>query len=486
MTSTLQQAAYNRLGFSVKKTMQIAQKLYEGVQLGSSTVALITYMRTDSLRLSETALKEARSFIKGNYGTNYLPTKAHVYVKGKKAQDAHEAIRPIDTSKAPNTIVHSLSSDEAKLYTLIWQRFVASQMTPACYAQRQVTITGGKYTFKVTGSTLIFDGFLKIYNVEEDEKEKKVKLPADLKEKDSVNLKKLEPKQHFTQPPPRYTEASLVKALEKEGIGRPSTYAAILNTIRKREYTELDKKKHFIPTPLGIKVIDMLVKNLPKIMNLKFTALMEEDLDKIAEGKMKRDELLHEFYDEFSKDLEKFLGTKYKKPVEETKLQCPKCKERQLVIRIGKIGEFVGCSGFPACNFTSNFIREDDGAITLVEPEKPKVLETTCPQCGKNLQERMGRYGKFIACPGYPECKYIHQPKAGFKCPHCKGDIVQKSWRGGKFWGCSNYPKCRFAIFGDIEETTCPQCKMPFLVKKTDKDGKTIIYCWNKECDYKK
>jgi len=483
MTSSLQQAAYNRLGFPVKKTMQIAQKLYEGVQLGDSTTALITYMRTDSMRLSETAIKQARSFIKSNYGTKYLPSKANVYVKGKKAQDAHEAIRPIDTEKIPQAINSYLSKDEANLYNLIWQRFVASQMQPAIYAQRQVTIKGGIYTFKVTGSTLIFDGFLKIYNVEEDEKEKKVKLPADIKEKNPVGLKKIDPKQHFTQPPPRYTEASLVKALEKEEIGRPSTYATILSTIRKRDYTELDKKKQFIPTPLGIKVTNMLVENLPKIMSTKFTALMEEDLDKIAEGTMERDKLLHEFYGEFSKALEKFLGSK--KKVEETNIVCPKCKEHKLVIRLGKAGEFVGCAGFPTCKFTSNFVKKDDGTIKLIAAEKPKVIEATCPKCGKQLEERMGRYGKFIACPGYPECKYIQQTKAGFKCPLCKGDIIQKSWRGGKFWGCSNYPKCRFAIFGDIEETECPKCKTPFLVKKTGKDGKTTVYCSNKECDYK-
>ncbi len=485
MTSSLQQAAYNRLGFSVKKTMMVAQKLYEGVQVGSSTLALITYMRTDSLRLSDTALTQARSFIKGNFGAKYLPSKATAYAKGKKAQDAHEAIRPIDTTQTPQTISSSLSSDEARLYTLIWQRFVASQMKPAIYAQRKITLQGDKFTFSITGSTLIFDGFLKLYDVEEDEQEKKVKLPADIKEKDSVTLKEIDPKQHFTQPPPRYTEGSLVKTLEKEGIGRPSTYATILSTIRKREYTELDKKKHFLPTPLGIKVTDMLEQNLPKIMNRQFTALMEEDLDKIAEGTMDRDDLLHEFYGEFSKDLEKFLG--HKREVEETTLTCPKCKEHKLVIRLGKAGEFAGCAGFPKCKFTSNFIREEDESITLVEPEKPKTVDITCPQCGKKLEERMGRYGKFIACPGYPECKYIYKEKASFKCPLCKkGDVVKKKWRGGSFWGCDNYPKCRFAIFGDIEETPCPQCAIPFLVKKTDEDDKSVIYCWNKECDYKK
>jgi len=487
MTSTLQQAAYNRLGFSVKRTMQVAQKLYEGVQLGNSTTALITYMRTDSLRISDTAIKNVRSFIKTNFSAEYLPAKSLIYVKGKKkggaaAQDAHEAIRPIDTNHEPSEISKYLNSDESKLYTLIWQRFVASQMKSAVYAQRQVVIKSKSYTFKITGSTLIFDGFLKIYNIEEDEKEKKVKLPPTLKEKESAVLKKLDPKQHFTQPPPRFTEASLVKSLENEGIGRPSTYATILNTIRKREYTKLDEKKRFEPTPLGERVTEMLTKNLPKIMNPKFTALMEEDLDKIAEGKMKRDDLLTEFYGEFRKDLEKFLGTKHKKPVEETSLTCPKC-EKPLVIRTGRAGEFVGCTGFPECKFTSNFTRETDNTIKLTEPEKPKLLDEECPKCGKPLQERIGRYGKFTACSGYPKCKYTKQPLAPFKCPLCKSDVSQKAWKGGKFWGCSKYPKCRFAIFGNVEEKPCPLCHMPFLVKK-QKDGKEILECWSKKCSY--
>jgi DNA topoisomerase-1 len=484
MTSTLQQAAYNRLGFAVKKTMQVAQQLYEGVTVGTDSVALITYMRTDSLRVAQTALDATRAFIQDTYGTQYLPAKPLIYEKSKKAQDAHEAIRPIDITKIPDHMRPYLNNDEIKLYTLIWQRFVASQMNAALYAQRQVTIAGGLYTFKVTGSTLLFDGFLKIYISEEDEKEKKIALPNEIAIADTVTLKKLDPKQHFTQPPARYTEASLVKALEKEAIGRPSTYASILATIRKRDYTTLDEKKQFVPTELGNQVTDLLEKNLPKIMNLKFTALMEEDLDKVAEGTMERDALLNEFYREFSSDLEKFAESIPKKTAQPTNLACPQCN-KPLVIRTGKSGAFVGCSGFPQCKFTSNFTTNQDGTISLMKHEQPKLLDTLCPLCGKPLQERRSKYGAFIACSGYPTCKYVQQKKAPFKCPHCASDIVQRTWRGGKFWGCSQYPTCRFAIFGDIQETPCPQCNAPFLAKKVNKDGSATLFCFNKTCSYK-
>ncbi len=490
MTSTLQQAAYNRLGFSVKKTMQIAQKLYEGIPLNdpSTPVALITYMRTDSLKLSDTALKAARGFIDKNYSKEYLPSKANVYERKSKAkaQEAHEAIRPIDVNLTPQKVNKFLPKDAARLYDLIWKRFVACQMKPAEYAQRQVIIVGGKFTFKVTGSTLIFDGYLKVYGVDKDEKdEKKVNLPADIKAKDSVDLKKVNPKQHFTQPPPRYTEASLVKEMEKEGIGRPSTYAAILNTIRARSYTHLDEKKRFVPTELGMTVTKLLVENLPDIMDIKFTAHMEEDLDKIAGGELNRDTLLKAFYKAFEKDLKKFLGEDGKRKVAEpTDITCPKCKKHKLAIRFGKSGEFLGCLGYPECSFTSNFTRDEQGKIKLVKPEKPKLLEEKCPKCGNPLRQLQGKFGPFTACSGYPKCKYIKQNKAGFKCPQDGGDVVERVWKGGKFWGCSNYPKCKFAIFDQIEEKPCPKCKLPFLIKKVDKDGNITLRCSDKKCGY--
>ncbi len=488
MTSTLQQAAYNRLGFSVKKTMQLAQNLYEGVALedAQTPIALITYMRTDSLRISDTALKQGREYIDETFGGSYLPQKAHVYVKGK-AQDAHEAVRPIDIAITPDYVRKYASKDVAELYELIWKRFIACQMKPAIYAQRQVVIQGKEFTFKVTGSTLIFDGFLKVYiDEEEDEEDKKAYIPKDLKEKDPVNLKKISPKQHFTQPPARFTEASLVKGLEKEGIGRPSTYATILNTIRARDYTELDSKKRFLPTELGMTVTKLLNDNLPKIMDIKFTALMEEDLDKIAKGSLERDLLLREFYKDFEKDLAQFKEqTAGKRHAEPTEITCPSCKEHKLAIRIGKTGPFLGCMGYPECSFTANFKRLEDGTIEIVEQEAPKLLDEKCPKCDKPLRQLSGKFGPFIACSGYPECKYIKQTFAGFPCPLDGGQIAKKVWQGKPFWGCVNYPKCKFVVFGDIEETPCPQCKLPFLVKKFDKQGNMTLVCSNKECGYK-
>ena len=486
MTSSLQQAAYNRLGFQVKRTMDLAQNLYEGIPLEdeSTPVALITYMRTDSLRIADSALKECRSFIDNKFGKEYLPSKALIYAKGK-AQDAHEAIRPISVAITPSYVKKYVSPDAAKLYELIWNRFVSSQMKPALYAQRTVTIQGGIYTFKVTGSTLIFDGFLKVYGVEEDENEENGTIPKELKEKEALALSKTTPKQHFTQPPARFTEASLVKELEKEGIGRPSTYATILNTIRARSYTTLDAKRRFNPTELGMTVTKMLSDNLPKIMDYKFTAVMEEDLDKIAQGELQRDDLLNQFYDAFEKDLDTFRG-EARRPADPIGMKCPECKEGELAIRIGKAGHFVGCLRYPECKFTSNFKRAEDGTIELIATEGPKLLEEKCPNCGKQLRSLMGRFGPFIACSGYPECKYIQQTKAQFPCPLDKGEVLKKQWKGKVFWGCKNYPECKFVIFGDIEEETCPQCKNPYLLKKYEKDGSFTLSCPTKECGFKK
>ncbi|MCX5922604.1 MAG: type I DNA topoisomerase [Candidatus Dependentiae bacterium] len=492
MTSTLQQAGFNQLGFSVKKIMQVAQKLYEGMPLGdaSSPVALITYMRTDSLRISDTALTQTREYLKKHYSKEYVPTKANNFEKSKKgkAQDAHEAIRPIDVNLTPDKVKAYLPKDALKLYELIWKRFVACQMTPAQYAQRQVTIEGGTFTFRVTGSTLIFDGYLKVYSASDDQEEKegKVTIPATLKAKEAIDLEKIDPKQHFTQPPPKYTEGSLVKEMEKEGIGRPSTYATILSTIQARSYTTLDDKKRFVPTELGMIVTRMLVENLPDIMDIKFTAHLEEDLDKVASGDLERDKLLREFYTGFQKDLTKFKGKDSKRTVEKTEVICPNCKKEQLIVRFGKTGEFLGCPNYPECTFTCNFHRTEENKLECVEAEEPKVLDEKCPTCGSPLRQVVGRYGPFIACSNYPTCKYIHKIKAGFPCPADGGEVVQRKWRGGSFWGCSNYPKCKFAVFGDIVETPCPDCKLPFLVKKVAKDGTITLLCHDKKCGYKK
>jgi DNA topoisomerase-1 len=496
ITSTLQQAAYNQLGFSVQKTMQVAQKLYEGIPLedSSTPVALITYMRTDSPRIAESAVKEARTLIKDQFGSDYLPGKSLAYAKAG-GQDAHEAVRPISVVLSPEYVKKYASTDEAKLYALIWKRFVACQMKPAVYAQRAVTIMGDNgLVFKVTGSTLMFDGFLRVYaepeelagENEDTQDPEKIVIPKNLAEKSALGLDKITPKQHFTQPPARYTEASLVKELEKEGIGRPSTYATIMKTIQARSYTSLDAKKKFIPTELGMAVTNILTENLPKIMNTKFTAVMEEDLDKIAQGQMKRNTLIFDFYTPFMQDLEKFRGEKGKQ-VEITDITCAECKNHKLAIRFGKAGSFVGCLGYPECKFTSNFERDEAGVIKLVAAQAPKLLDEACPQCSRPLRSMVGRFGPFIACSGYPECKYIHTVKAKFPCPLDGGEVIERSWKGKKFWGCKNYPKCKFSISGEIEQVTCPQCKkQPYLLKRFNKDGTVTLSCPDKECGYTK
>lgn len=484
MTSTLQQDSYNKLGLSVKQTMMIAQKLYEGIPLTdrNKPEALITYMRTDSLRISDTALKATRSFINKNYGTEYLPKKANLYSK-KGAQDAHESIRPVNVDITPDVVRRFSTPEQAKLYELIWKRFVACQMTPAKYAQRLVLTQGDKFTFKSIGSSLIFDGFLKAYLIEDKETKEAVKIPTNIKENVALEIQKPKSKQHFTQPPARYTEASLVKELEKQGVGRPSTYAATLFTIQKREYVSKEKKR-FVPTELGTTVTKMLTENLPDIINVKFTANMEEDLDKIAQGKKDRNKVLLEFYEKFKKDLKKFMGTDSKKQVIKTNLKCPECEET-LVIRFGKAGEFIGCPGFPKCKFTSNFERNEQGDIKLIARKEPETSDIKCPKCGKNLVTKVGKYGPFLSCPGYPKCKYIHQESLKMPCPQCEGKIVKRKWRGGSFWGCSNYPKCKFSIFDQVIDQPCPKCKNPHLAIKKSKDGSEEQYCINPKCDYR-
>ncbi len=486
MTSTIQQDAFNKLGFSVDKTMSVAQRLYEGIPMADKNQpeALITYMRTDSLRIADSALKSVRGFIKKEYGEKYVPGKANVYSKAG-AQDAHEAIRPINVEITPEIANRYLKKDEARLYELIWKRFVACQMTPALYFQRQVLLTGGIYTFKATGSTLMFDGFLRVYLVEEDEEgEKIVKIPKDIKEQDSSKLKEASNKQHFTQPPPRYSEATLVKEMEKLGIGRPSTYVATLSTIQKRLYVEKDAKKRFTPTELGKAVDTLLVQNLPDIINVDFTAKMEENLDKIAQGEVDRDKILNEFYKEFQKDLAEFGGKAATLKSVDTGLVCPECKS-PIVTRFGKTGEFGGCSKYPECKFTSNLARDDKGAVSLTGPTETEIVNEVCPQCSKTLVKKMGRFGPFLACPGYPECKYIHQEALKMACPQCGGKVTKRKWRGGTFWGCSGYPTCKFSIFGEVEERPCPKCKLPYLTVIKDKKTETVkVLCSDKTCGF--
>ncbi len=486
MTSTLQQDAFNKLGFSVDKTMSVAQRLYEGIPLSDKNQpeALITYMRTDSLRIADSALKSVRSYIKKEYGDKYVPSKANMYSKAG-AQDAHEAVRPINVEITPKIANRYLKKDEARLYELIWKRFVACQMTPAVYFQRQVLLLGGIYTFKATGSTLMFEGFLKVYLAEDEDEEKIVKIPKDIKEKDTTKLKEITNKQHFTQPPPRYSEATLVKEMEKLGIGRPSTYAATLSTIQKRNYVERDTKKRFSPTELGKAVDDLLVKNLPDIINVSFTAQMEENLDKIAQGEIDRDKTLNEFYVKFKKDLTEFGGSAVTLKSVDTGLSCPECKA-PLVTRFGKTGEFAGCSKYPECKFTSNVKRDEAGAMNLAGPTETEITNEICPNCSKTLVKKMGRFGPFLACPGYPDCKHIHQDALKKPCPQCGGKITKRRWRGGSFWGCSNYPTCKFSIFGEVEERPCPKCKTSWYLNVVkDKKTETVkAICPDKACGY--
>jgi DNA topoisomerase-1 len=447
-------------------------------------------MRTDSVRLSDTALKAGRAFIKSEYGAEYLPAKANVYEKkGSAAQDAHEAIRPIDVSNTPEKVSPFLKPEQAKLYALIWKRFVASQMNPAEFFQRTVTIESGDYQLRATGSSLMFDGFLKVYKVEDEDEKKSVKIPKDITKDAPLDLKKKEGKQHFTKPPARYSQATLVKEMKELDIGRPSTYSATLATLVKRKYVEIENKR-FIPSELGRSVNGLLTKNLPDIINVNFTAQMEQALDKVAAGDVKRDELLLKFYKKFSVDVEKFGGADVKKQAEPTNVKCPECKKEMLNIRFGRGGQFLGCNGYPDCTFTSNFERDEDGNIKLVKAEKQKAVETDldCPKCGKKLVERVGRYGKFIACPGYPECKHIHQETMKMPCPQCGSKVGKRAWRGGEFWGCTSYPKCKFSIFSKVIEKPCTKCKKTKYVLLTEKkDGTKVHTCPEKEaCGYKK
>jgi len=443
ITSTLQQEASRKLGFSAKRTMVLAQKLYEGIDIkGEGRIGLITYMRTDSVRIAEEAEAAARKYIAEVFGNEYLPPHPQRYKKKKQAQDAHEAIRPTSVFRHPEKVKESLKPDELKLYDLIWKRFVACQMKSAIFDQTSVDISANHYKFRATGSVMKFEGFIKVYLESEDEgegEEKAGTLPL-LKAGEELTLLSLSPEQHFTQPPPRYNEASLVKELEKRGIGRPSTYAPILSTVQERGYVEKEGKA-LKPTEIGIITNGLLVKHFPRIMDIKFTAHMEDDLDDIVAEKMEWADALKEFYEPFAKALAEaeVKMEKVKKEIK-TKEICPKCG-KILVIRQGRYGDFLACSGYPKCKFTKTLPEEESKA--LVGQEK-------CEKCGKAMTLKHSRYGDFLACTGYPKCKNIKPilKKIGAKCPQCNGELVERRTRRGKlFYGCSNYPKCDFATW---------------------------------------
>ncbi len=542
ITSKLQQEASRKLRFTVKKTMMVAQRLYEGIELGrEGSVGLITYMRTDSTRVSDDALADVRSYIGANFGPDYLPEKPVFYRSKKDAQDAHEAIRPTSTNYNPDEIRHYLSPDEHKLYKLIWQRFIASQMKSALFDQTSVEILAGKYMFKATGSVMKFDGFLRVYAEGKDEKDEEDeelehKLPI-LAEGEALTLNKLVPEQHFTQPPPRFTEATLVKTLEEKGIGRPSTYAAILTTIQDREYVVKQEGK-FSPTELGFIINDLLVASFADIFDVQYTARMEEELDEIEEGKIAWTQALREFYAKFEADLKtagehmtnikaleektdetcekcgspmvikwgrhgKFLacsgypeckntreiaresnaGTDGKPEVEQIEETCENCG-RPMTLKRGRFGQFLACTGYPECKTTRKLAVSGSGRLSI--PDVP--LDEKCPQCGKHLVIKNGRFGEFTACSAYPECKYVKKKTLGIACPQpsCKGELVERKSRRGKiFYGCDQYPKCEFTAWNKPVSKPCPQCGARYLLEKTTKKQGTFLYCNVETCDYK-
>ena len=483
ITSTLQRAASSKLGFGVSKTMQVAQKLYEGIEIDGTPVGLITYMRTDSVRISDDAHQMAKDFIVNNYGEKYYPSTTNVYVKGKQnVQDAHEAIRPSYPDRTPESIKQYLSSDQYKLYKLIWDKFMSSQMAPAEIANKTIDIKAGDYNLKAGTSKILFDGFLKLYNdAEEDEKEADAKIP-DLEQGDKVKCKEINPKQHFTQPPPRYNEASLVKALEEHGIGRPSTYATIITVIQTRKYVE-KKDKALVPTLLGRTVCKQLVTQFADIMDYKFTAGMEEKLDLIAEKKAVWNVVLKEFYAPFMEVVNSVMKTSQKVVIESDK-KCPNCG-RVMLVKTSRFGtQFLGCSGYPECKTIislNNSVELDD-----VDGEnKEATVEEKCEKCGGEMVMKVGPYGKYLECK---ECKnrkkYVRS--TGVKCPKCgEGMIIEKKSKYGKiFFGCNRYPECSFALWDEPTGNVCPECG-ELLVNKATKNGDFEV-CSSRTCSFKR
>jgi DNA topoisomerase-1 len=495
ITSTLQQEAARKLRFPAKKTMMVAQQLYEGIELGEEgAVGLITYMRTDSHRVASEAQEWSRQLIEKTYGKEYLPEKPPVYKSKATAQEAHEAIRPTYPDKDPQTIKSFLSKDQSALYSLIWNRFISSQMSPAQLEQTTFIINtlhpgqpASSYEFRTTGTVMRFSGFMALYTEGKDdiEDENGLLLPA-LKEGETLKLLEIMPKQHFTQPPPRYTEATLVKALEEKGIGRPSTYAAILSTIQDRKYV-LKTEGKFSPTELGAVVNDYLVERFPELIDMGFTAKMEDELDHIEDGKMQWEKVVKDFYKPFHADLAQAVKTEGKvKPKDiPTEMVCEKCS-LPMVIRWGRHGRFLACTGFPKCKNTKPLQTEG----TEQKPDSQQVVlqqtDEICEKCGSPMVIKSGRFGKFLACSKYPECKNTKPLSTGIKCPKDGGDIVERRSKKGKpFWSCSNYPKCKFASWYKPVPGKCPGCGTDFLLEKRERSGDITLFCHNKECGFK-
>ncbi|MDI6698428.1 MAG: type I DNA topoisomerase [Candidatus Saccharicenans sp.] len=492
ITSTMQQDAYRLLRFPVKKTMMVAQRLYEGLELGKmGPVGLITYMRTDSVRISEAARAAAKKFIAENFGPEYVPAKAAPHKSRKTAQEAHEAIRPTHLDITPEKVKPYLKKEEYELYRLIWNRFLASQMSPAEVEETQFEIKVDKFLFVARGEVIKFKGFLELYEKQhlrfenagngegqagagaEAEKEEGLLPPA--REGEILSLVDLQNKQNFTQPPPRYTEATLVKELEARGIGRPSTYAPIISTLQDRTYV-IKEEGRFRPTDLGFFVTEFLVKNFADLFDYKFTARMEEKLDRISDGQADWLESLRQYYDLLQKSLEQGHETESVKkngiPVED---KCPRCG-KNLVIKEGRYGRFKACSGYPECDYKEPLVKKES-----------KVTDKKCPKCGSPLVHRRGKFGPFIACSNYPKCDYIQRKEkidTGLPCPEgCGGTIIKRQTRRGKyFYGCSHFPRCRFASWDEVILQDCPKCGAKFLLKKSPARKKPYLYC--RRCDY--
>lgn len=482
ITSTLQQAASQRYRFGAGRTMRIAQKLYEGMDIGhGETVGLITYMRTDSARVAEEAVAEVRGFIEKEYGAPFLPEKPNTYASRGSAQEAHEAIRPTSVAHTPESLKKILSSEEHKLYDLIWKRFVASQTAPALIATLTVDAAAGDHTLRATGSQIKFAGFLKIYGDDEDDKEQENKIPT-VETGEALDLAEITPEQHFTQPPPRFTEAALIRELEEKGIGRPSTYAAIMETIRSRDYAELEERK-LKPTALGRTITGLLEEHFPVIMDLQFTAQMETGLDQVEEGGKDRVALLRDFYTPFETALAKAQTDMPSLKVEEhTDEVCDKCGA-PMAIKHGRYGRFLACTAYPKCR---NAKPLKDGETKSSPPEK---TGDKCPTCGKDMIKRGGRFGQFIACEDYPTCKTTKPVTLGIKCPKCGGgEMVERRSKAKRyFYGCSAYPKCDYVSWEKPVKEECPKCKHPFLVYADKKKGNAgALKCPAKECDYTK
>ncbi len=488
-TSTMQQEAARKLGFTARKTMSVAQQLYEGIELEGETVGLITYMRTDSVNLSEDALNEIREFIAERYGKNNVPAEPRTYkTKSKNAQEAHEAVRPTSVLHEPAKIKKSLTKDQFRLYGLIWKRTVACQMIHATLDTVSVDLAANdEIVFRANGSTLVDPGFMAVYQEGADDvkaSDDDEKMLPPLEEGKMVKLIKIKPEQHFTEPPPRYSEASLVKSLEEHGIGRPSTYASIISTLQHREYVEMDKKR-FIPTDVGRIVNKFLTEHFTNYVDYDFTARMEDELDAISRGEKDWVPIMKNFWEPFKElvdDKEKNVDRKdvTHEAIDE---KCPECGG-DLAIRLGRRGRFIGCNNYPECSYTRNVNGDDDSE------DQAAIEGRKCPECESDLLIRHGKYGKFIGCSGYPDCRFIEpleKPEdMGVKCPECKkGNMLKRKSRRGKiFFSCEHYPTCKYAVWNEPIDKTCPECSWPMLTKKVTKRRGTEYVCPQQDCNY--